>query len=163
RAAARNRTGRCALVLSLPFRGGRRDAKASSGWSHRGDPTPPPSAATLPYRGGKSSCVRLDPGGDDPVGIAHRLAAPDLVNVFHAGDRFAPHGVLAVEPQGIGEADEELTVGGIGVLRTRHRNRAAHMRLAGEFGRELFARAAAAGPGRVTGLRHEAFDHAVKY
>ena len=50
---------------------------------------------------------------DDLVGIAHRLAALDLVDVLHALDHLAPGGVLAVEEGRVVEADEELAVAGV--------------------------------------------------
>src|SRR6187402_1887275 len=71
----------------------------------------------------------LDVGRDlqrhDLVGIDHRLAALDLVDIVHAFDDLAPHRVLAVEEGGIVEADEELRIGRVRVLRTRHRAGAA--------------------------------------
>src|SRR5262249_17446166 len=60
------------------------------------------------------------------------------------------------------EADEELTVAGIRILRPRHRHRAAHVGLAVELRLELLARAAGAGALRTAGLRHKAVDHAVE-
>ena len=78
-------------------------------------------------------------------GFAHRLAALDLVDVFHALDDVAPGGVLVVEEAGVVEADEELAVAGIRAGRARHRHGAAHMRLLVELGLELLARAAGAG------------------
>ena len=92
----------------------------------------------------------------------HRLAALDLVDVLHALDDLAPDRVLAVEERRVGEADEELAVGEVRALRARHRQRAAHVRLAVELGLQLLARAAGAGAGRVAGLRHEAVDDAVE-
>src|SRR5213593_677770 len=89
---------------------------------------------------------------DDLVGIAHRLAALDLVDVLHAGRHFAPGGVLAVEEARVVEADEELAVAGIRILRARHRDGAAHMRLTVELGLELLAGAAGASALRATGL-----------
>jgi hypothetical protein len=48
---------------------------------------------------------------DDLIRIAHRFAALDLVDVFHAGDDLAPGGVLLVEKTGVVEADEKLRIG----------------------------------------------------
>src|ERR1700731_3961923 len=45
---------------------------------------------------------------DDLVGIEHRFAALDLIDVFHAGDDLAPGGVLLVEKTGVVETDEKL-------------------------------------------------------
>src|SRR4029077_3503953 len=85
--------------------------------------------------------VRLD----DLVGILHRLAALDLVDILHAFGHLTPDRVLAVEKRRVGKADEELAVAGIGALRTRHRHRAAAVRLPIELGLELLAGAAGAG------------------
>src|SRR5688572_32647926 len=71
----------------------------------------------------------------DLVGVLQRLALLDLVDVLHAFDHFAPHGVLHVKKTGVVEADEELAVGAVRVLRARHRAGAADMRLGIEFGR----------------------------
>src|SRR5437764_1470787 len=67
--------------------------------------------------------------GDDLVGIAHRLAALDLVDILHAGRDLAPNRILLIEKACIGEADEELRIRRIRALRPRHRNGAAGMRL----------------------------------
>src|SRR5580704_8021752 len=100
---------------------------------------------------------------DDLVGVLHRLAALDLVDVLHARGHLAPHRVLLVEEGGVVEADEELAVAGIRAGRARHRGGAAHMRLVVEFGLELLAGAAGAGALRTAGLRHETIDHAVEH
>src|SRR4051812_42386656 len=52
--------------------------------------------------------VRSRPRADDLVGILHRFAALDLVDIVHALGHRAPHRVLAVEPGRLVEADEEL-------------------------------------------------------
>ena len=49
-----------------------------------------------------------------------------------------------------------------GILRARHRDRAATVRLAVELGLELLAGAAGAGAVRTAGLRHEAVDDAME-
>src|SRR5579883_396659 len=99
----------------------------------------------------------------DLVGVLHRLAALDLVDVLHALGDLAPNGVLAVQEGGVVEADEELAVAGVGVGRARHRGGAAHMRFLVELGLQLLARAAHAGAVRAAGLRHEAVDHAMEH
>src|SRR5205085_2070496 len=100
----------------------------------------------------------------DLVRIPYRLAALDLVDIFHAVDHLAPHGVLLVEEAGVVEADEELAVGAVRRLRARHRGGAAHMRLGSEFGRQVrIARPTGAGALWAAGLGHEAVDDAVKY
>ena len=53
----------------------------------------------------------------DLVGIAHGLAALDLVDVLHAGDDLAPRGVLLVKETRVVEADEELRIGAVGARR----------------------------------------------
>src|SRR5215204_4309664 len=88
---------------------------------------------------------------DDTVRIAHGFAALDLVDVLHAVDDGAPDRVLPVEKGCIVKADEELAIGGIRTLRARHGDGAAHVRLARKFGLELFARAAGASSGRISG------------
>src|ERR1700733_5664985 len=95
---------------------------------------------------------------DDLVRIPHRLAALDLVDVFHARGDLAPHRVLVVEEGSIIEADEELAVAGIRTGRARHRRGATHMRLLVELGLQLLARAPGAGALRASGLRHETID-----
>src|ERR1700754_4160060 len=100
---------------------------------------------------------------DDLVGVLHRLAALDLVDVFHARGDLAPHRVLVVKEGSIVEADEELAVAGIRARRARHRRGAADMRLLVEFGLELLAGAAGAGALRTSGLRHETVDDAMEH
>ena len=75
-----------------------------------------------------------------------------------------PHTVyLTVEKARVVEADEELRIGGIRVAGSRHRHRAAHVRLGVELSLEVgIFRAAGSGPVRAAGLRHEAVDDAVK-
>src|SRR4051794_20323726 len=73
----------------------------------------------------------------DLVGILHRLATLDLVDVLHAFDHLAPDGVVLVEKAGIVEADEELAVRAVRALRARHRGGAAHVRLGIELGRQI--------------------------
>src|ERR1700712_2484181 len=100
---------------------------------------------------------------DDLVGIPHRLAALDLVDVLHARGDLAPHRVLVVEEGSIVEADEELAVAGIRAGRARHRGSAADMRFLVEFSLEFLAGAAGAGALRASGLRHEAVDDAMEH
>src|SRR5438552_15191115 len=69
----------------------------------------------------------------DLVRIAHRLAALEAVDEFHAGSHLAPHRILLVEEARIAEADEELAVGRVRTGRARHRADATHMRLPREF------------------------------
>src|SRR4051794_11678685 len=111
----------------------------------------------------RSGGLRADPGGDDLVRIAHRLAALDLVHVLHAFYDLAPNGVLLVEEAGVTKADEELRVRRMRRAGAGHRAGAAHVRLTVELGLEVRkVRAAAAGAGRIAGLRHKALDHAVE-
>src|SRR6185437_2301965 len=98
----------------------------------------------------------------DLVGIPHRLAALDLVDVLHAIRHLAPDGVLPIEERSFVEADEELAVGGVGASGARHRSRTAHMRLSVELGLQLLAGTAGAGALRAAGLGHETVDHAMK-
>src|SRR5580698_9385118 len=100
---------------------------------------------------------------DDLVRILHRLAALDLVDVFHALGHLAPDRVLVVQERGIVEADEELAVAGIRARRARHRGGAADVRFLAEFGLELLAGAAGAGALRTSGPRHETLDHAMEH
>src|SRR5690606_30336356 len=57
------------------------------------------------------SYVSSNTHGDDGIRIAHRLAALDLVDVFHAFNDLAPNRVLTVQERSVLEADEELRVG----------------------------------------------------
>src|SRR5665647_380461 len=107
--------------------------------------------------------VQRHAGLDDLVGVLHRLAALDLVDVLHALGHLAPDRVLVVEEGSIVEADEELAVAGIRAGGARHRGGAAHMRLLVELGLQLLAGAAGAGALRTAGLRHEALDHAMEH
>src|SRR6202051_3978248 len=107
--------------------------------------------------------VQRHPRLDDLVGVLHRLAALDLVDVLPAGVDLAPDRVLLGEEGGVVEADEELAAAGIRTCRARHRGGAAHMRLVVEFGLELLAGAAGAGALRTAGLRHETVDHAMEH
>src|SRR6201747_1709337 len=100
---------------------------------------------------------------DDLVRILDRLAALDLVDVFHARSDLAPHRVLVVEEGGVVEADKELAIAGVRAGRARHRGRAADMRFLVEFGLQLLAGTAGAGALRTAGLGHEAVDHAVEH
>src|SRR5690606_29932900 len=101
---------------------------------------------------------------DDRVGIAHRLALLDLVDDVHAFDHLAPHRILAVQPRRILEADEELRICGVRVLRTRHRAGAANMAHVRDLRLQVrLVRTAHAGSCRIAGLRHEAVDDAVEH
>src|SRR2546423_6585577 len=100
---------------------------------------------------------------DDLVRVLHRLAALDLVDVLHAFDDLAPHGVLLVEEAGVVEADEALAIRTVRVLRARHRGGAAYMGVRAQLRRQVrIARATGARAMRAAGLRHEALDHAVE-
>ncbi len=100
----------------------------------------------------------------DLVGVGHRLAALDLVDIVHAGDDLAPGGVFPVEERCVVEADEKLRIGRIRALGARHRHGAAHMRLGVELGLDVgIFRAAGPRAVRAAGLRHEAFDHPVEH
>src|SRR5262245_41962950 len=117
---------------------------------------PPPTSPGQAFSGSRARLgVRPQPRGDDSVGIGDGLAALDLVDVRHALGHLPPDGVLTVEKRRIGEADEELAVAGIRVLRPRHGYGAAAMGLFIELGLELLARAAGSGAVR-TGRRRRA-------
>src|SRR4029453_7792085 len=117
----------------------------------------PGSSPGQAFSGSRASLgVRRHPRGDDAVGIDDGLAALDLVDVRHALGHLPPDGVLAVEKRRVGEADEELAVARIRVLRPRHGYGAAAMGLFVKLRLELLARAAGAGAVRAAGLRHEA-------
>ena len=53
--------------------------------------------------------------------------------MLHAADHLAPYCVLAVQKACIVKADEKLAVGGVRIIRPRHRAYAAHMWLSIEF------------------------------
>src|SRR5262249_11358186 len=87
----------------------------------------------------------------------------DFVDILHALDHLAPYGVLPVEEGRIVKADEELAVGAVRVLCTRHGAHSAHVRLGVELGGKVgIVRAAGAGAFGAAGLRHEAVDDAVE-
>src|SRR5215831_16045126 len=93
-----------------------------------------------------TSKVSRDLERGDPVGILHGLTALDLVHVLHALDHLAPDGVLPVQERCIVEADEELAVGAVRVLCTRHGAHAAHVRFGVELrGKVWVTRSAGAG------------------
>src|SRR5918993_2481144 len=100
---------------------------------------------------------------DDLARLARRLADRQRVDMLHAALDLAPDGVLIVEEAGVVEADEELAVRAVGVLRAGHRADAADVRLTAEFGLQVRKiGAAGAAPARITALGHEAGDHAMK-
>src|SRR5690606_20180593 len=100
---------------------------------------------------------------NDLARLARGLAPGQGVDVLHAPGHLAPDGVLAVEIAGVVEADEELAVGRVRIVRPGHRADAAHMRLAAELGLQVgLVRTAAAGAGRIAALGHEAGDDAVE-
>src|SRR4051812_29536507 len=103
--------------------------------------------------------VRLD----DLVGVLHRLAALDLVDVLHARRDLAPDRILVVEEGRVVEADEELAVAGIRAGGAGHRSGAADMRFFVNLALQFLAGTAGSGALRASGLRHEAFDHAVEH
>src|SRR5690348_17265475 len=90
-------------------------------------------ASTRMTPGARSAQARLD----DPVGIADRLAALDLVDVLHPRDDLAPDRVLPVQEGRVGKADEELRIGRIRARSARHRHGAALVRLGIELGLEV--------------------------
>src|ERR1044072_7417353 len=82
----------------------RRGPPAAAGGGSRDPPT---------NDGAVSSRIRGHARLDDLVGILHRLAALDLVDVLHPRSDLAPHRILVVEEGCVVEADEELAVAGI--------------------------------------------------
>src|SRR5687768_18077326 len=83
--------------------------------------------------------------------------------MLHAFGDLAPDRILIVEEAGVLEADEELAVGAVRILRARHRGGAADVGLAAELGPEVgLVGTAHAAPGRVAALGHEAGDDAVE-
>src|SRR5262245_49802634 len=82
----------------------------------------------------------------------------------HALDHLAEDGVLAVEPRGWDEGQEELAAIGAGGTGVGHREQAALAvpDVRAELARELVAGPAGAGAERATALRHEARDHAME-
>src|SRR6267154_4861257 len=110
-----------------------------------------------------SRVVEHHAGLNNLVGVLHRLAALDLVDVLHAGRHLAPDRVLVVEERCIVKADEELAVAGIRAAGARHRGGAADMRFLVELGLEFLAGAAGAGSLRASRLGHETFDDTVEH
>src|SRR5260221_14525451 len=99
----------------------------------------------------------------DRVGLARDGAivvlAPflDRIDVLHAADHLAPHGVLTIEPRRIAKADEELAIGAVGTCGARHRAGAANVIFSRKFRLEVGKlRAARPGPRGIAGLCHEA-------
>src|ERR671913_910734 len=74
---------------------------------------------------------------DDLARLARRLADRQRVDMLHAALDLAPDGILIVEEAGVVEADEELAVGAVRVLRPRHRAGAADVGRFAEFGLEV--------------------------
>ncbi len=56
----------------------------------------------------------------DHARFARRLALGQCVDIFHAFDDIAPHGILAVEEGRIVEDDEELAVRAVRILGAGH-------------------------------------------
>ena len=84
--------------------------------------------------------------------------------MLHPALDLAPDGVLTVEEAGIVEADEELAVGAVRVLRPGHRAGAANVRLTREFRLQVRQiRAVESSPCRIAALRHEAGDDTVEH
>src|SRR5262245_33340095 len=139
------RSGR-SLIVTRPFLRSRKRVFSRS------------SAITIPFLIGPRPLLRVRRNlhADDLVRAARRLAAFDLVDIFHAGDDTAPHRILAVEEVATLEHNEELAVAVIRVLCPRHADRAALERLAREFGGQLGAGTAGTVAARVAGLGHEA-------
>src|SRR5207247_7686364 len=119
-------------------------------------------SSQAPKAGSTRSSIRRQLGRDDAIGVDNRLATLDLVDVSHALGHLTPNGVFAVEKRCIGKADEELAVAGVGRLRPRHRYGPSAVRLFVELRLELLARATRPGAVGTAGLRHKAFDHAMK-
>src|SRR5215469_2822795 len=69
---------------------------------------------------------------NDLVRVLHlsaaRFTAFDLIDIFHAFDHAAPHGILAVKEVSIVETNEKLAVRAIGMVRAGHGNGSALMR-----------------------------------
>ena len=85
-------------------------------------------------------------------------------------DELAERGVLAVEKARVAVADEKLRAGGIRILRARHREDAARVRLVIELRLDLMPRPARAPRAflarifrqRITALNHKTLDDAMK-
>src|SRR5688572_28654735 len=132
RAASRGSTGRSAMLVSGSSKSNRSTRISIHPNRHGrtccGHPRltavktwmPGTSPGMTVKGGGPSGGVRRDLHGDDAVGIAHGLAALDLVHVLHALSHLTPDGVLLVQEAGVVEADEELRVGRMRSVRARH-------------------------------------------
>src|SRR5262249_2475728 len=98
------------------------------------------------------------------VRLRGRFALCNLIHVFHAIYDLAPQGVLSRKrTTGRVEADEELAVGAVGIVRARHSNTAALVLLLRELRRQVGELGAAGtGGGRIARLNHEPGDHPVK-
>src|SRR3546814_4707548 len=74
-----------------------------------------------PSLSGEGLCTSANRCFHDLPRLARRLAFGQRVDMVHAVDHFAPDGILIVEEARIFEADEELAVGAVRILRARHR------------------------------------------
>src|SRR3546814_10491764 len=105
-----------------------------------------------PSLSGEGLCTSANRCFHDLPRLARRLAFGQRVDMVHAVDHFAPDGILIVEEARIFEADEELAVGAVRILRARHRTDAADMRFGAEFGGQVGKLAAPHGGGRPQDL-----------
>ena len=132
---------------------------------------PPAKGRTALFDAGRRDNFHAQQGllGDRPV-AGHGGRGGDLFQDVIPLDELAEGRVLAVEETGIAVADKELAAGRIGMVRARHGEDAAHVRLVVELRFDLMTRAARApkmllgvvfGIG-IAALNHEAFDDAVK-
>lgn len=94
--------------------------------------------------------------------------AGDFIDDVHAFKDFAKGGILAIQEQIVGVADEELAAGGIRMHAAGHGNDAAFMAegiiesIAAEFAFDGIARSTGADAIGVAALDHEALDDAVE-
>ena len=58
--------------------------------------------------------------GNYLIRVFHRLAAFDFIDIFHPLDNAAPDCIFSIQEMSVVEANEELTVCAIGMIRTGH-------------------------------------------
>src|SRR5439155_24438098 len=103
------------------------------------------------------------------VAASHRCI-PNRSKHLIASDEPAKSSVLPVQEFCLGQANEELAAGRVGVLRAGHRDDAANVRLVIELGLDFVARSARAPTAlpvrvfgeRIAALYHETFHDAVE-
>src|SRR5207247_1995842 len=125
----------------------------------------PRAGAAFPCR--RSACRRGAGATRPPLFLAdgdrrHLVALPDAVHVLHAARDLAEDRVAVVEVRLRAVGDVELRARGVRVLAAGHGERAAHVLVRVELGRNGVARAPGAGALRAAALHDETGHDAVE-